>query len=94
VISLLPSPLLPPIAGAISTRVRIIATGMHIPHEGPARLASYRWAGTRIIDGAALDGEAPGMRPSSARSYARNRTTFTLPKRCPPEGIRPCSTTG
>src|ERR1019366_6561437 len=25
---------LPPIAGAISTRVRIAATGTHIPHEG------------------------------------------------------------
>ena len=52
--------LLPPIAGAISTRVRIAATGTHIPHEGPSRLASYRRAVTRTVDGAVLDGEAPG----------------------------------
>jgi hypothetical protein len=52
--------LLPPIAGAISTRVRIAATGTHIPHEGPSRLASYRKAVTRTVDGAVLDGEAPG----------------------------------
>jgi hypothetical protein len=52
--------LLPPIAGAISTRVRIAATGTHIPHEGPSRLASYRNAVTRTVDGAVLDGEAPG----------------------------------
>src|ERR1035441_8301259 len=52
--------LLPPIAGAIGTRVRIAATGTHIPHEGPSRLASYRKAVTRTVDGAVLDGEAPG----------------------------------
>jgi hypothetical protein len=52
--------LLPPIAGAISARVRMIATGTHLPYEGPARLASYRQAVTTTVDGAALDGEVPG----------------------------------
>src|ERR1017187_3811739 len=51
---------LPPIVGPICTRVRIAATGTHIPHEGPSRLASYRKAVTRTADGAVLDGEAPG----------------------------------
>jgi hypothetical protein len=52
--------LLPPVAGAISKHVRLTVTGTHIPHEGPSRLASYRQAVTRTVDGAVLDGEAPG----------------------------------
>ena len=52
--------LLPPVAGAISKHVRLAVTGTHIPHEGPSRLASYRQAVTRTVDGAVLDGEAPG----------------------------------
>jgi hypothetical protein len=52
--------LLPPIAGAISKHVRLAVTGTHIAHEGPSRLASYRQAVTRTVDGAVLDGEAPG----------------------------------
>ena len=52
--------LLPPVAGAISKHVRLAVTGTHIPHEGPSRLASYRQAVTRTMDGAVLDGEAPG----------------------------------
>src|ERR1035441_7307915 len=51
---------LPPIAGAISKHVRLAVTGTHIPHEGPSRLASYRQAVTRTMDGAVLDGEASG----------------------------------
>jgi hypothetical protein len=52
--------LLPPVAGAISKHVRLAVTGTHIPHEGPSRLVSYRQAVTRTMDGAVLDGEAPG----------------------------------
>src|ERR1039458_9833059 len=52
--------LLPPVAAAISKHVRLAVTGTHIPHEGPSRLASYRQAVTRTMDGAVLDGEASG----------------------------------
>src|ERR1017187_7735510 len=43
--------LLPPVAGAISKHVRLAVTGTHIAHEGPSRLASYRQAVNRTVDG-------------------------------------------
>src|ERR1019366_7308454 len=52
--------LLKPVSAAVSRQVNLAVTGAHIPYEGPSRLASYRKAVTRTVDGAVLDGEAPG----------------------------------
>ena len=46
--------------GALTRTINTAVIGKSIPHEGPARLAGYRLAVSRTVDGAVLDGEAPG----------------------------------
>src|ERR1039457_4465023 len=52
--------LLPAAAGALTRTINTAVIRKPTPHEGPSRLASYRRAVTRTVDGAVLDGEAPG----------------------------------
>jgi hypothetical protein len=52
--------LLPPVSGAIQSRLCQVATGSPIPPQGRARLATYRGLVTVTVDGAAVDGAVPG----------------------------------
>ena len=53
--------LLPPVSGAIQSRLCQVATGSPIPPQGRARLATYRGLVTVTVDGAAVDGAVPGV---------------------------------
>src|SRR5664279_6056839 len=52
--------LLPPVSGAIQTRLCRAVTGSSIPPQGSARLATKRSLVTVTVDGGAVDGAVPG----------------------------------
>ena len=52
--------LLPPVSGAIQTRLCRAVTGSPIPPQGRARLATKRGLVTVTVDGGAVDGAVPG----------------------------------